>query len=170
LLEGTPLGDESLPPTQAPELRFRLVEAIVSLLEQLSLSRPVVLALEDLHWADPSSLLVLDRLGRRGDLLALVATRRPLPRPRALELVVSAAAERNLHVVLPPLDEAQLAELATMLLGAPPGEELLATLGRAGGIRSSSRSSSMPSDAKGRSRLPTGSRRSPTCRFLPRFG
>ena len=134
LLEGTSVGDESLPPTQAPELRFRLVEAIVSLLEQLSLSRPVVLALEDLHWADPSSLLVLDRLGRRGDLrLALVATRRPLPRPRALELVVAAAAERNLHFVLPPLDEAQVAELATMLLGAPPGEELLAMLGRAGG-------------------------------------
>lgn len=135
LFEGMSGPDEPLPASQTPELRFRVVEAMVFLLEQLSLSRPVVLALEDLHWADPSSLLVLDRLCRRvHDLrLALVATRRPLPHPRALELVVAAAAEQDLHLVLPPLDEAMVAELATELLGAQPGDALLATLGRAGG-------------------------------------
>lgn len=132
LLGGTFEADR-LP--RVPEVRFRIVEAIVSLLEQLSLSQPVVLALEDVHWADPSSLLVLERLGRRMDdlRLALVATRRPLPHPRALELVVAAAAEQDLHLVLAPLNEALVAELATRLLGAEPGEVLTATLGRAGG-------------------------------------
>jgi predicted ATPase len=45
-----------------------------------------MLAVEDLQWADPSTLLVLQRLGRRvGQLpVLLVCTTRPVPRSQEL--------------------------------------------------------------------------------------
>src|SRR4030095_17076276 len=49
----------------APTLRFRVLEAVLTLVERLCLSAPMVLAVEDLHWADPSTLLCLRPLCRR---------------------------------------------------------------------------------------------------------
>ena len=52
-------GDASGPVTVTsdPGLRFRVVDACADLLEELALAGPVVLALDDLQWADASSLL-----------------------------------------------------------------------------------------------------------------
>jgi len=47
------------------EVRFRLIEALVSPTEWLGLAGPVLVVIEDLHWADPSTVLLLDHLGRR---------------------------------------------------------------------------------------------------------
>ena len=46
-------------------LRFRAVDAFTDLVEELALAGPLVLGLDDLQWADPSSLLTLGALGRR---------------------------------------------------------------------------------------------------------
>jgi class 3 adenylate cyclase len=50
--------------TDLEAARFRLFEAISGFLRQTSRRRPIVLVLEDLHWADPSSLLLLQFLVR----------------------------------------------------------------------------------------------------------
>ena len=51
------------PPVRTPaEQRFFVWSALVKLLELASRSQPLVLVLEDLHWADDATLLFLERL------------------------------------------------------------------------------------------------------------
>jgi predicted ATPase len=128
-IDGDWLGD-------TPQAEFRVVEAVIALVEELSAHSPVMLAVEDLQWADPSTLLVLQRLGRRvGQLpVLLVCTARPVPRSQELEgclqlLRASGAAE----LLLGPLDGAATTRLVEQLVGAPPGSGLLAQVAGAGG-------------------------------------
>jgi DNA-binding CsgD family transcriptional regulator/tetratricopeptide (TPR) repeat protein len=121
---------------ETPQAEFRVVEAVVALVEELSAHSPVMLAVEDLQWADPSTLLVLQRLGRRvGQLpVLLVGTARPVPRSQELEgclqgLRVSGATE----LLLGPLDGAAATRLVEQLVGAPPGPGLLRQVAGAGG-------------------------------------
>ena len=120
----------------APQAEFRIVEGFVALVEALGARSPVVLVVEDLQWADPSTLLVLHRLGRRvGQLpLLLVGTARPVPRSAELEgclrgLRVAGATE----LVLGPLDAVAVAQMVEQLVGAPPGPRLLRQVAGAGG-------------------------------------
>ena len=53
------------PPALGPEqARFRLLSSIATFLKNSSRSQPLVLVLEDLHWADEPSLLLLEFLSR----------------------------------------------------------------------------------------------------------
>ena len=53
------------PPQDEPETeRYRLFEAVVGLLTELSRSAPVLLVLDDLQWADRPTLLLLRHLAR----------------------------------------------------------------------------------------------------------
>ena len=53
------------PPALEPEqARFRLFFSITSFLKNISRSQPLVLVLDDLHWADESSLLLLEFIAR----------------------------------------------------------------------------------------------------------
>ena len=53
------------PPVLEPEqARFRLFFSITTFLKNVSRSQPLVLVLDDLHWADESSLLLLEFLAR----------------------------------------------------------------------------------------------------------
>ncbi len=53
------------PPVDEPETeRYRLFEAVVGLLTELSRSAPVLLVLDDLQWADRPTLLLLRHLAR----------------------------------------------------------------------------------------------------------
>jgi DNA-binding CsgD family transcriptional regulator len=63
-------------PGQRPD-RYRLHYAVRSVLERLTTRRPMVLALDDVHWADPASVEVLTHLLRRfrGPLLMAVTYR-----------------------------------------------------------------------------------------------
>ena len=47
---------------EAEALQLRYTSAMRRLIEKLAERRPVVLVLEDLHWADPSSVELLIRL------------------------------------------------------------------------------------------------------------
>lgn len=49
----------------AEENRLRLIDALVAFLVSLASQRPLVVFLDDLHWADPDSLSVLSRLAQR---------------------------------------------------------------------------------------------------------
>ena len=118
------------------ELRYRLVEAMVSLMERLALAGPVVLALEDLHWADSSTLLAVRHVGRRLTQLPLVVlgTFRPSPASAKLDGVVADLVGRGaLHLALGRLDDTAVAELVERVAQAPPTARLLAATADAAG-------------------------------------
>lgn len=122
--------------TGSEDTRFPVVERITDLVEQFALQRPLVLAVEDLHWADPSTVLAVHRLAEGVEHLpvALICTLRPAPRipelAGVLRVLEAAGAEK---LTLEPLDEAAVTELATDALGAHPGPRLLAQLEGAAG-------------------------------------
>ncbi|MDX6719729.1 MAG: eukaryotic-like serine/threonine-protein kinase, partial [Solirubrobacteraceae bacterium] len=63
-LAGT-LGPPAKPSDlNADQARFRLYDALASLLATVAGRRPLVVVLDDLHWADTSSVLALEFLGR----------------------------------------------------------------------------------------------------------
>jgi len=104
---GLDLGGE-LHPLAA---RDRLQEAWVDLLEELAAERPVVVLIEDVHWAEEPLLELLDRLHRdvRGPLL-VVCTARP-------ELLERRGAWGGDALRLEPLAGAETGELVDRLLG-----------------------------------------------------
>jgi DNA-binding CsgD family transcriptional regulator len=112
----------------------RLFEQLLGTLSRLGSEAPVLLVIEDLHWADRSTrdfIAFLVRNARR-ERLALVATyrsdelhrRHPL-RPFVLELERSGQATR---VDLGPFDDGELREQLTAIAGVAPGPELLERL------------------------------------------
>ncbi|HWD42555.1 MAG TPA: ATP-binding protein, partial [Actinomycetota bacterium] len=86
--------------TSDPGLQFQAVDAFLDLAESLALDRPLVVGVDDLQWADPSSLLTLGALGGRlaGVPVALVGCLRPSPHAaelaRALQALDAAGAHR----------------------------------------------------------------------------
>jgi class 3 adenylate cyclase/tetratricopeptide (TPR) repeat protein len=107
-----PIIDIPLPPSRrlalAPEeLRRRQMAAIVEWILASARSQPIVLAIEDLHWADPSTLEVLGKLIDRAAEapLLVIATARPefqpawSPRPHIAALNIA------------PLDRAQVSTM-----------------------------------------------------------
>src|SRR5215211_4116618 len=97
---------------------------------------PLVLGLDDLQWADPSSLLTLGALARRLTVgpVALVASLRPLPRGRELERTLEAFDAAGAHrLALGQLDPEAVAELVAEAVAAEPGPTLMAEMAAAGG-------------------------------------
>ncbi|MGW7103609.1 AAA family ATPase [Streptomyces sp. NPDC054838] len=94
---------------------------------------PVLLVLDDLHWADPASLLVWQRLGRAAERLPLLlaVTRRAVPRRPEVERLCAEPGGRVLR--LGPLSAEEAAALLRELFGAPPGPRLREAAGGAGG-------------------------------------
>jgi DNA-binding CsgD family transcriptional regulator/tetratricopeptide (TPR) repeat protein len=118
----------------------RLFEALLSLLDALGRDRPVLLVLEDLHWADRSTLAALAFLARSltGERAVVVASYRPdeLRRGHPLRSLLAQleSAPRVRRVALAPLTRDELAEQLTDILGAPPDAQLLERLwARSGG-------------------------------------
>lgn len=118
------------------ERRFRVAEAVLELLERECMRGPVVVAVEDVHWADPATIGVLAQLARALGTLpaAMIVSARPQPRRRALErLLALLETQRALTVRLGPLDDGACAQLVASLVGATPGPRLLRqTRGAAG--------------------------------------
>ena len=130
----SPIGWEPL--AVGAQGEFRVVEAVLTLVEELSTQRPLVVVIDDLQWADPSTMLVLHRLGRSARRLPvmLLCACRPLPRPPDLErLVTSLTDQRAGRIVLGPLDDQAVAALVETLVGAAPGPRLLRQVAGAGG-------------------------------------
>jgi DNA-binding CsgD family transcriptional regulator len=119
-----------------PGLQFQAVDAFLDLVEALAGRGPLVLGLDDLQWADPSSLLTLGALARRLTVgpVALVASLRPLPGGRELERMLEAfdaAGARRL--ALGQLDREAVAGLVAEAVAAEPGPRLMAEVAAAGG-------------------------------------
>ncbi|WP_244902645.1 ATP-binding protein [Streptomyces griseoruber] len=94
--------------------RFGLHRAVTQVLSGLAEQGAVVLALDDLHWADPASLELLDQLIRhpvRGRVALAVARReRQTPHPLAAALARGADRGAVLRVPLGPLPEREWTE------------------------------------------------------------
>ena len=57
-------GLERPPAVEPEQARFRLFFSITTFLKKVNRSQPLLLVLDDLHWADESSLLLLEFLAR----------------------------------------------------------------------------------------------------------
>ncbi|MCH7714292.1 MAG: ATP-binding protein, partial [Chloroflexi bacterium] len=57
-------GLEKAPELEPEQARFRLFDSITSFLKNASQSQPLMLVLDDLHWADKPSFLLLQFLAR----------------------------------------------------------------------------------------------------------
>jgi predicted ATPase len=106
-----PLPQDRASTLTAEELRRRQLAALTAWSLASARIQPLVLALEDLHWADPTSLELLRGIAERGALapLLVVATTRPEFRP--------AWGMRSHHVTisLAPLDRQQVREMVAEL-------------------------------------------------------
>ncbi|HTQ93276.1 MAG TPA: AAA family ATPase [Streptosporangiaceae bacterium] len=122
--------------TSDPGLRFRVVDAFTDLAEELALAGSLLLGLDDLQWADPSSLLTLGVLGRRLDYLpvGLVACFRPSHQTAELDRLARALeAAGARHLVLRPLTGEAVTGLVAQAIAAEPGPRLLAQVSGAAG-------------------------------------
>ncbi len=78
-----------------PDLaRFRLFDAVATVLRSQSAIRPLVIVLDDLHWADEPSLLLLQFLGRdlAGTRMLLLGMYRTVEADRSPEVAERIAA------------------------------------------------------------------------------
>ena len=122
--------------TSDPGLRFRVVDAFTDLVEELALAGSLVIGLDDLQWADPSSLLTLGALGRRlTDLpVGVIGCLRPSPRGAELDRLVGALEAAGARfLVLHPLTGEAVTGLVAQAVAAEPGPRLLAEVAGAGG-------------------------------------
>jgi class 3 adenylate cyclase/predicted ATPase len=132
-----PLLDIPLPNDRAPalapeELRRRQLAALTNWVMAGAKVQPIVLAFEDLHWADPTTLDVLRGIAERGALapLFIVATTRPEFRPPW--------GMRSHHgtISLAPLDRAQVRDMVAELSArhALPRDVVEDVAARTGGV------------------------------------
>lgn len=112
------------------------VGRLVDLVAELCASGPVVLAVDDLHWADGASALVWHRLVRLTTRLPLllVGTCRPVPRRDDLERVREAVRAAGGAVpALDPLSPDAVVQLAAHRLAAEPSEGVRGLLAQSAG-------------------------------------
>src|ERR671932_253187 len=106
---------------EPPQLRERVFGAVREYLAALARRQPAVLVFEDLHWADPTSLDLLERLmALTGEaplmLLAVFRPQRQEPSWRFHEAAARDHADRYTPIELAPLDDGQARELVANLL------------------------------------------------------
>src|SRR5438132_13189163 len=112
-----------LPPEQA---RLRLYEAVGLFLSTIAVSRPLLLLLDDLHWADTATLDLLCHVAQhqatsRLCILGAYRSDELASRPALERSILDLTRSRQLTVLtLHPLTEANVVELTTALLGIPP--------------------------------------------------
>ena len=120
------------PPSLEPEqARFRLFDSITTFLKNASKSQPLALVLDDLHWADKPSLLLLQFLSRelRGARLLVLATyrdvevRRQHPLSQALGELNREGLSRR--ILLRGLTARDVARFVGITAGAPPPAALV---------------------------------------------
>lgn len=102
-------------PSEPESQRYRLFEAFVGLLTSIADRAPILLVLDDLHWADRSTLLLLRHLARARQparLLILVAYRTEMAEPGLLEALADLKRERLVtELEVGGLSESETADL-----------------------------------------------------------
>ena len=131
LFEGpTPLADRrALGDSHAsPEFLFWLIQDLQSVIEEAALKSPLLICLDDLHWAGASCAVALRQLGPRLASLpvAWVLAYRPnqgvAPVQQTKSELIDGGAD---HIKLGPLNRDAVALVVADVLGAQPDEDLL---------------------------------------------
>ncbi|HEV8545793.1 MAG TPA: AAA family ATPase [Candidatus Limnocylindrales bacterium] len=128
------VADGSDAATRPDWVRARMLEAVLGVLHRLGDRQPVLLVIEDLHWADRSTRDVLAFIARTGrtERLLVVATyrtdeihrRHPL-RPWLAEMERTPRVDR---LMLERLGARELADLVDAIRALPPDEALQRTI------------------------------------------
>ena len=108
---------------RGPRERYRLFEAVCALLNEIMADGPAVLILDDLHWADKPTLLMLRHLVRVEDEAPLVIVgiyRQTECEPDLLDVLTDLRREHFFETIrLSGLDELQSSELVAELSDRP---------------------------------------------------
>ena len=128
---GTP--DGAAPGVTGPAGQARLFELLLTVIERLVASGPVVLVFEDLHWADRSTLDLVALIASSTRTLAVCTigtyrTEDVPPRHPLRQLTAELIRRGSRHLELRRLGAGDVAELLGALLGAPPAPELVASV------------------------------------------
>ncbi|MDO9410578.1 helix-turn-helix transcriptional regulator [Patulibacter sp.] len=132
------LAPAAAPPvtgTPGPDAdQARLFEALLAVVAALADDRPLVLSVEDLHWADTSTRAFLSFLSRSlcDERVLVVATYRPdeLHRRHPLRPLLAEVEResRSRRIELRPLHRDELGELLGEILGGPADDALVGRL------------------------------------------
>ena len=120
----------------APTAQYHVIDELLDHVEELAARAPIVVALDDLQWADPSTLLTVRSLLQRiGDLPVLVVIAlRPLPRSRDVDRLIEVLLAANgRHLPLGHLGAEEIHRLVADAVDAEPGASLRSQVHRAGG-------------------------------------
>ena len=122
------------PSVDDPEARrWRLFEGLVALVRSIADERPLLLVVDDLQWAEPSTLLLLGHLARSAvPRTALVATaRRGDSGQVPADLLGDLGTARSIEIIeVGGLDDGEVAELVALRAGDTPPEDLSTQLCR----------------------------------------
>ena len=135
-LYGSDRASETPSPLERSDPEFVVIDWILDEMEQRCAVVPLVLLLEDLHWADPATLRTVQAIARRLAHLpmALVATFRPqAASPDLHELIEVVRGVGGHHLRLAPLRRSDITALVQGALDAEPDVALIELLDKAGG-------------------------------------
>jgi DNA-binding SARP family transcriptional activator len=122
----------TLPPIKPDQERVRLFDAVAGCLQRLSEPRPLLLILEDLHWAGESTLALVEFMARRlaQQPILIVGTYREEEAPRTHPLqVMRRRLQAEKLVALQPLRRLGITAVAALLAQLPtPAPELAESL------------------------------------------
>ncbi len=131
LLERLP-GVIAPPPPEGEAGRFQLLDVAAGVLRRASRTRALLLLLDDLHWADPSSLELLQLLARQAATapILILGTLRDgeVPREDARSAVLARLRREAASHVLRGLDADDVRALVAHTTGAPPPASLVAAV------------------------------------------
>jgi DNA-binding CsgD family transcriptional regulator len=124
LLDPTTLRDVRA----SAELRYWLIQETEALLEQAVVDQPLLIAVDDLQWADSSSVAAIEALATRLAAMPiawLVAVRTTELSGDLRAVLDRLQASGGVRIWLNPLSEAAVAQIIGDLAGAPPDDALL---------------------------------------------
>ena len=122
------------PPLEPEQARFRLFDSVTTFLKNASKLQPLVVILDDLHWADKPSLLLLQFLARdlKDASILVIGTYRDmeLGRQHPLSQTLGELSRQGLsaRIVLRGLTEQDVARFIEMTTGIKPQEKLVSTV------------------------------------------
>jgi class 3 adenylate cyclase/tetratricopeptide (TPR) repeat protein len=123
-----PAGGGPMPPEQE---RFRLLEAVRRLLERLARRRPLLLAIDDLQWADSATCILLRHLAptvaRTSICIMGTCHSDKLPAGHPLTDVLGEFGRLQIYqrIALPGLGSEEVQKLLSFIGGAGPPEEVV---------------------------------------------
>ncbi len=120
-----PAPDAEAPARPDAGAQFRLYNSVVALFGAAAARRPLVVVVDDLHWADQASIQLFTRLAESlpdgSVLLGTLRDHAPTPSQHVRRMLAAVARQdRHRRIALGPLGPSDVAELIRQETGRPP--------------------------------------------------